>query len=54
VPAAWCWKSAGGCHLDRRIDELLTGAGFRIAELRTAYLPGPRPFTYTYEGCAVH
>jgi len=47
-------KFAGGCHLDRRIDELLTGAGFRIAELRTAYLPGPRPFTYTYEGCAVH
>ena len=47
-------KFAGGCHLDRKIDELLLGAGFKLAELRTAYLPGPRPFTYTYEGCAVH
>jgi ubiquinone/menaquinone biosynthesis C-methylase UbiE len=45
---------AGGCHLDRKIDELLLAAGFKLAELRTAYLPGPRPFTYTYEGCAVH
>ena len=47
------WKRAtGGCHLNRRIDELLTAAGFRIAELRTSYLPGPRPMTYTYQGLA--
>lgn len=46
-------KFAGGCHLNRRIDELLLVGGFRLAELRTAYLPGPRPFTYTYEGYAV-
>ena len=47
------WKRAtGGCHLNRRIDDLLTTAGFRIAELRTSYLPGPRPMTYTYQGLA--
>jgi len=47
------WKSiTGGCHLNRRVDELLTAAGFQIAELTKAYLPGPRPMTYTYQGFA--
>ena len=47
------WKrAAGGCHLNRRIDELLRAAGFRIAELKTCYLTGPRPMTYTYQGFA--
>ncbi|HEU5180831.1 MAG TPA: class I SAM-dependent methyltransferase, partial [Candidatus Polarisedimenticolia bacterium] len=57
--AAWqdrltpIWKRAGGgCHLNRRIDILIQNAGFRIEELRTAYLPGPRPMTYTYQGVA--
>jgi ubiquinone/menaquinone biosynthesis C-methylase UbiE len=57
--AAWqdqltpLWKRiGGGCHLNRKIDELLVGAGFTIDELRTAYLPGPRPMTYTYQGFA--
>jgi len=27
-------------------------AGFEIGELRTCYLPGPRPMTYTYQGFA--
>lgn len=47
------WKRmAGGCHLNRKIDELITAAGFQIIELRTCYLPGPRPMTYTYQGLA--
>jgi ubiquinone/menaquinone biosynthesis C-methylase UbiE len=47
------WKRiAGGCHLDRRIDELIRGAGFQILDLQTFYLPGPHPMTYTYKGCA--
>lgn len=57
--AAWqdrltpVWKRiAGGCHLNRKIDELIMGAGFRLAELKTCYLPGPRPMTYTYQGFA--
>jgi ubiquinone/menaquinone biosynthesis C-methylase UbiE len=47
------WKRiGGGCHLNRKIDELLIHAGFQIDELKTMYLPGPRPMTYTYQGFA--
>jgi ubiquinone/menaquinone biosynthesis C-methylase UbiE len=47
------WKRiGGGCHLNRKIDELITAAGFQILELNTFYLPGPRPMTYTYQGIA--
>jgi ubiquinone/menaquinone biosynthesis C-methylase UbiE len=47
------WKRiGGGCHLNRKIDELISAAGFRIAELKKCYLPGPRPMTYTYQGFA--
>lgn len=47
------WKRiGGGCHLNRKIDDLVTAAGFQIVELRTGYLPGPRPMTYTYQGFA--
>ena len=57
--AAWqdrltpIWKPiGGGCHLNRKIDEIIKQAGFRIAELTTSYIPGPRPMTYTYQGIA--
>jgi len=57
--AAWqdrltpIWKRiGGGCHLNRKIDELITVAGFEIVELKTFYAPGPRPMTYTYQGIA--
>jgi ubiquinone/menaquinone biosynthesis C-methylase UbiE len=57
--AAWqrritpVWKRiTGGCHLDRQIDQLISAAGFRITELKTGYLRGPRPMTYTYQGVA--
>jgi ubiquinone/menaquinone biosynthesis C-methylase UbiE len=47
------WKPfAGGCHLNRPVAELVGKAGFRIAELRTGYARGPRPFTFMYEGRA--
>jgi ubiquinone/menaquinone biosynthesis C-methylase UbiE len=47
------WKRiGGGCHLNRKIDDLISNAGFRVAELKTDYLPGPRPMTYTYQGLA--
>jgi len=47
------WKQiGGGCHLNRRIDSFIQDAGFRIEELRTGYLPGPRPMTYNYQGHA--
>jgi hypothetical protein len=41
-----------GCHLNRKIDELIAAAGFEIGELGTCYLPGPRLMTYTYQGFA--
>ena len=43
---------AGGCHLDRRIDEIVTGAGFEMVRLRTYHLAGPKALGYTYEGVA--
>jgi SAM-dependent methyltransferase len=47
------WKHiSGGCHLNRKIDDLVMEAGFRISDLRTFYLPGPRPLTFTYQGLA--
>lgn len=46
-------KLAGGCHLNRPIDGLITEAGFAIAELETGYLvKGPRVVTFHYRGHA--
>ncbi|HVH89394.1 MAG TPA: class I SAM-dependent methyltransferase [Terriglobales bacterium] len=57
--AAWqtgltpLWRRVtGGCHLDRKIDDLIRAAGFHIDEQHNFYLPGPRPMTYTYQGIA--
>jgi SAM-dependent methyltransferase len=48
-----CWKClGGGCHLDRKIDDLITAAGFRIERLETGYIRGRNPFTFMYEGVA--
>jgi ubiquinone/menaquinone biosynthesis C-methylase UbiE len=47
------WRPiAGGCHLNRPIAELVSESGFRLIDLRTGYAPGPRPFTFMYEGAA--
>ena len=57
--AAWqdrlnpTWKRiGGGCNLNRKVDELITEAGFHITDLTKFYLRGPRPMTYTYQGLA--
>src|SRR5579859_7963426 len=48
------WRHiAGGCHLDRKIDDLIRAAGLDVSELTTGYAQGPRPMTYMYEGHAV-
>ncbi len=44
---------AGGCHLNRPIDALITLAGFRIERLSHDRMPGPRTHNYLYEGRAV-
>ena len=47
------WKRiAGGCHLNRPIDQLLERSGFRTEQLETGYMRGPRPMTFMYEGRA--
>jgi ubiquinone/menaquinone biosynthesis C-methylase UbiE len=45
-------RLAGGCHLNRKMDDLITAAGFRIEALQNSRLPGPRTHTYLYEGRA--
>jgi ubiquinone/menaquinone biosynthesis C-methylase UbiE len=45
-------RIAGGCHLDRKIDELIRLAGFDLKSLQVEYAPGPRTMSYMYEGCA--
>lgn len=46
-------RIAGGCHLDRPIDDLISHAGLMISELETGYGDGPRPFSYLYRGRAL-
>jgi ubiquinone/menaquinone biosynthesis C-methylase UbiE len=49
-------RFAGGCHLDRQVDELVRDAGFDVAELQEGAMRGPkamRPWSYLYEGVAV-
>ena len=41
------------CHLDRDMDDLIRGSGFRITEIETGYLDrGPKPLTFMYRGRA--
>lgn len=47
------WKKvAGGCHLNRRIPDLITEAGFSLEESAQQYLPGPKVLMYNYWGVA--
>ena len=47
----WC-RLAGGCHLNRQMDQLIASAGFRFDQLQTTRIPGPRTHTFLYEGRA--
>ena len=47
------WKIiGGGCNLNRDVNALVEGAGFKIRSLQTSHIPGPRPMTYMYRGYA--
>lgn len=47
-------RLAGGCHLTRRIPELIEQSGFTVASLDAYYFKGePKVFGYTFEGRAV-
>jgi ubiquinone/menaquinone biosynthesis C-methylase UbiE len=45
-------RFSGGCRLNRKIDDLLSDAGFQIDRLTTGYIPGPKIMTFLYEGAA--
>jgi ubiquinone/menaquinone biosynthesis C-methylase UbiE len=48
-----CWKHiGGGCHLDRKIDGLVGAAGIQIEAIETAYMKGPKAWTFMYQGQA--
>ena len=47
------WRRvAGGCHLNRKPDDLIRAAGFSIEDLQAGYLKGPRPMGFVYAGSA--
>jgi ubiquinone/menaquinone biosynthesis C-methylase UbiE len=45
-------RVAGGCHLNRPIEQLVADSGLKLARLDNYYAKGPRPFGYMYEGVA--
>lgn len=47
------WRRiAGGCHLNRAIDELIRGAGFTMVGLEMAYAAYPKLLGYFFTGTA--
>ena len=48
------WRRlAGGCNLNRRIDEIVAAAGFRVQRIDRGYARGPKALSYVYCGEAV-
>ena len=43
---------AGGCHLNRPIDQLVAGSGLEVTKMESYYAKGPRAFGYMFEGLA--
>ena len=44
-----CWKRmGGGCHLDRKTDDFIRAARFHINSVETAYMKGPKSWTFMY------
>ena len=48
-------SEAGGCHLDRPIEDLVREADFDITDIEHDHMPGPKfmlPWGYLYQGVA--
>jgi len=47
------WRPiAGGCNLNRDIPSIISAGGFKVRQMETMYLPGPKPVTFNYWGVA--
>jgi ubiquinone/menaquinone biosynthesis C-methylase UbiE len=47
-------RVAGGCHLNRPIQDLVTGSGLTLTRIENYYAKGPKSFGYMYEGAATN
>jgi len=47
-------RVAGGCHLNRPIQDLVTGSGLTLTRIDNYYAKGPKSFGYMYEGVATN
>ena len=48
------WKKlAGGCNLNRNIEELIEQGGFQFKELKKKYIKGPKIAAFQYYGEAI-
>jgi ubiquinone/menaquinone biosynthesis C-methylase UbiE len=45
-------RMAGGCHLDRPIDQLVARSGLDLDQVDNYCIKGPKPLGYMYEGTA--
>jgi ubiquinone/menaquinone biosynthesis C-methylase UbiE len=45
-------RVAGGCHLNRPIEQLVSNSGLELIQLENYYAKGPRTFGYMFEGVA--
>jgi len=45
-------RIGGGCNLNRKIDDLVAQAGFRVVDLQTEYAKGLKPMSFIYCGRA--
>jgi ubiquinone/menaquinone biosynthesis C-methylase UbiE len=45
-------RVAGGCHLNRPIEQMISDAGLQLTQMANYYTQGPKPFGYMYEGVA--
>ncbi len=46
-------RVAGGCHLNRQIDQLTSADGLQLVHVDNYYVKGPKPFGYIFEGRAL-
>ena len=51
INPAWS-RIAGGCQLNREIEELYESSGFKFKSMERGYLEGPKFATYNYRGVA--